>query len=120
MGFGALGHIPELNVSHTLLRELIRCFDVYQECLDTLYGKIYKTLAKIRDAGGELAEIQEDFRRLHPEVLLIANNSKHNLLGSQAACPSCGDSLTMELGVSCAELLDQGDQNPESRKETFG
>ncbi|RYQ99166.1 hypothetical protein Ahy_B07g087055 [Arachis hypogaea] len=52
MGFGALGHIPELNVSHTLLRELIRCFDVYQECLDTLYGKIYKTLAKIRDALG--------------------------------------------------------------------
>ncbi|KAL4305470.1 hypothetical protein AHAS_Ahas16G0081500 [Arachis hypogaea] len=31
-------------------------------------------------------------------------------------CPSCGDSPTMELGISCAKLPDQKDQSPESRK----
>ncbi|RYR05473.1 hypothetical protein Ahy_B06g085340 [Arachis hypogaea] len=82
MGFGALRRIPELNVSHKLLRELILCFDLYHRFLDTHYGKIYITSAKIGDAlglnsggdhfpkkvaynklneGGELAEIQDDF-----------------------------------------------------------
>ncbi|KAL4307060.1 hypothetical protein AHAS_Ahas16G0240500 [Arachis hypogaea] len=50
MGFGALRYILELNVFHKLLRELIHCFDLYHGCLDTRYGKIYITPAKIRDA----------------------------------------------------------------------
>ncbi|KAL4343362.1 hypothetical protein AHAS_Ahas11G0070800 [Arachis hypogaea] len=50
MGFGALAHIPEMNISHKLLRELIHCYDAYHGCLETLYRKIYITHAKIRDA----------------------------------------------------------------------
>ncbi|KAL4391535.1 hypothetical protein AHAS_Ahas03G0254800 [Arachis hypogaea] len=58
MKFGALAHILEMNISHKLLRELIHCYDAYHGCLNTLYGKIYITLTKIRDAlrinlGGE-------------------------------------------------------------------
>ncbi|KAL4316497.1 hypothetical protein AHAS_Ahas15G0291000 [Arachis hypogaea] len=52
MGFGALAHIPELNISHMFLRELICCFDSYHGCLDTLYSKTYIIHAKIRDALG--------------------------------------------------------------------
>ncbi|RYR54949.1 hypothetical protein Ahy_A06g030203 [Arachis hypogaea] len=52
MGFGALRRIPELNVSHKLLRELILCFDLYHGFLDTHYGKIYIIPAKIGDALG--------------------------------------------------------------------
>ncbi|RYQ79538.1 hypothetical protein Ahy_Scaffold5g107756 [Arachis hypogaea] len=52
MGFVALAHIPEMNISHKLLRELIRCYDAYHGCLETLYGRIYITPAKMRDALG--------------------------------------------------------------------
>ncbi|RYR19329.1 hypothetical protein Ahy_B03g064092 [Arachis hypogaea] len=49
MGFGALAHILEMNISHKLLRELIHCYDAYHGCLNTLYEKIYITPTKIRD-----------------------------------------------------------------------
>ncbi|QHN81910.1 uncharacterized protein DS421_20g691060 [Arachis hypogaea] len=52
MEFGALRHIPELNISHKLLRELILSFDLYHEFLDTCYAKVYITSAKIGDALG--------------------------------------------------------------------
>ncbi|KAL4390380.1 hypothetical protein AHAS_Ahas03G0139300 [Arachis hypogaea] len=52
MEFGALIHILELKVSHKFSRELIRCFIVYYEFLDSLYKKIYITPLKIRDALG--------------------------------------------------------------------
>ncbi|KAL4316152.1 hypothetical protein AHAS_Ahas15G0256500 [Arachis hypogaea] len=39
MGFGMLAHVPEMNVSHSLLRELIACYDDYYGYLYTLYGK---------------------------------------------------------------------------------
>ncbi|KAL4329181.1 uncharacterized protein DS421_13g415330 [Arachis hypogaea] len=52
MEYDALAHILELNISHKLSRELIRCFDAYNGCLETLYGKIYITPARIRDALG--------------------------------------------------------------------
>ncbi|QHO29883.1 uncharacterized protein DS421_8g228700 [Arachis hypogaea] len=62
MGFVALAHIPEMNISHKLLRELIRCYDAYHGCLETLYGRIYITPAKMRDALGE--ENQLKFKRI--------------------------------------------------------
>ncbi|KAL4337246.1 hypothetical protein AHAS_Ahas12G0091000 [Arachis hypogaea] len=50
MGFDALRHILELNVSHKLLRKLILCCDLYHGFLDTRYEKVYITPAKIGDA----------------------------------------------------------------------
>ncbi|RYQ99178.1 hypothetical protein Ahy_B07g087068 [Arachis hypogaea] len=47
MGFGALAHVSEMNVSHSLLRVLIACYDDYHGCLKTLHGKIYITPSKI-------------------------------------------------------------------------
>ncbi|KAL4288459.1 hypothetical protein AHAS_Ahas19G0288300 [Arachis hypogaea] len=41
-----------MNVSHTLLRELIHCYDEYHGCLKTLHGKIYITPRKIAAALG--------------------------------------------------------------------
>ncbi|RYQ96408.1 hypothetical protein Ahy_B08g092154 [Arachis hypogaea] len=46
MGFGAPEHLPEMNVSHALLRELIDRFDEEKGCLKTLQGKIYITPQK--------------------------------------------------------------------------
>ncbi|QHO52480.1 uncharacterized protein DS421_2g39690 [Arachis hypogaea] len=47
MGFGALAHVPEMNVSHALLKELIDCYDEYRGCLKTLHEEIYITPVKI-------------------------------------------------------------------------
>ncbi|KAL4345095.1 hypothetical protein AHAS_Ahas11G0244100 [Arachis hypogaea] len=52
MGFSVLAHVPEMNVCHKLLRELIGYYDDYYGYLDTLYSRIYITPAKIRDALG--------------------------------------------------------------------
>ncbi|QHO15455.1 uncharacterized protein DS421_10g295070 [Arachis hypogaea] len=52
MGFSALAHIPEMNVSHKLLRELISYYDEYYGYLDTLYGRIHITPAKVPIALG--------------------------------------------------------------------
>ncbi|KAL4276917.1 hypothetical protein AHAS_Ahas20G0255100 [Arachis hypogaea] len=52
MGFGALRHIPSLNVLHKLSRELILFFDLYKGFLETRYEKICITPTKIRDALG--------------------------------------------------------------------
>ncbi|RYQ94963.1 hypothetical protein Ahy_B08g089942 [Arachis hypogaea] len=52
MGFGALAHIPEMNVSHALLRELIDHFDEEKGCLKTLQGRIYITPRKVATALG--------------------------------------------------------------------
>ncbi|KAL4337788.1 hypothetical protein AHAS_Ahas12G0145200 [Arachis hypogaea] len=48
--FDALRHIPSLNVTHKLLKELICSFDLYKSPLNTRYGKIKITSAKIKDA----------------------------------------------------------------------
>ncbi|KAL4398708.1 hypothetical protein AHAS_Ahas01G0318900 [Arachis hypogaea] len=41
-----------MNVSHSLLRELIDCYDDYNGCLNTLHEKIYITLDKVAAALG--------------------------------------------------------------------
>ncbi|RYR19785.1 hypothetical protein Ahy_B03g064676 [Arachis hypogaea] len=47
MRFAALEQVPEMNVSHSLLRELIAFYDDYYGCLNTLHGKIYITPDKV-------------------------------------------------------------------------
>ncbi|RYR61959.1 hypothetical protein Ahy_A04g019239 [Arachis hypogaea] len=47
IGFGALTHVPEMNVSHILLRKLIDCFDDDKGCLKTLQGNIKITPRKV-------------------------------------------------------------------------
>ncbi|KAL4294613.1 hypothetical protein AHAS_Ahas18G0245600 [Arachis hypogaea] len=51
MGFSALRHIPELKLAQALERKIL-CFYLYHGFLDTRYGKIYITPAKIGDALG--------------------------------------------------------------------
>ncbi|XLR23998.1 hypothetical protein S83_051898, partial [Arachis hypogaea] len=52
MGFGALAHVPEMNVFHSLLRELVDCYDDYNGYLKTLHGEIYITPSKVAAALG--------------------------------------------------------------------
>ncbi|XLR00210.1 hypothetical protein S83_066408, partial [Arachis hypogaea] len=52
MGFGGLAHVPEMNVSNTLLIELLDRFDVERGCLKTLQGTIYITPRKLAAALG--------------------------------------------------------------------
>ncbi|QHO01267.1 uncharacterized protein DS421_13g413610 [Arachis hypogaea] len=81
MGFGALAHIPEMNVSHALLRELIDCYDEYHGCLKTLNGKIYITPAKVAVAlgishGGNRFPKKVDYRKLNEEDKAIFDSLK--------------------------------------------
>ncbi|RYR31426.1 hypothetical protein Ahy_B01g056230 [Arachis hypogaea] len=50
MEFGALANVPEMNVSNTLMKELLDRFDEEKRCLKTLQGKIYITLQKVAAA----------------------------------------------------------------------
>ncbi|KAL4294222.1 hypothetical protein AHAS_Ahas18G0206500 [Arachis hypogaea] len=52
MGYGALSHIPSLNVADNLLMEQARSFDLYKIFLNTQYGNIKIIPTKIRDVVG--------------------------------------------------------------------
>ncbi|XLR47713.1 hypothetical protein S83_032373, partial [Arachis hypogaea] len=52
MGFGALANVLEMNVSNTLLKELLDHFNEERGCLKTLQGKIYITPQKVAAALG--------------------------------------------------------------------
>ncbi|RYQ82921.1 hypothetical protein Ahy_B10g101506 [Arachis hypogaea] len=72
MGFGALAHVPKMNVSHALLRELIDHFDEEKGCLKTLQGRIYITPRKVAAAlgitnGGNHFDDKVDYNNLNPE-----------------------------------------------------
>ncbi|XLQ99781.1 hypothetical protein S83_065980, partial [Arachis hypogaea] len=47
MGFGGLANVPEMNVSNTLLVELLDRFDIERGCLKTLQGTINITPRKV-------------------------------------------------------------------------
>ncbi|XLR50580.1 hypothetical protein S83_001252, partial [Arachis hypogaea] len=52
IGFGGLPHVPEMNVSNTMLVELIDRFDIERGCLKTLQGTINITPRKVAAALG--------------------------------------------------------------------
>ncbi|XLR15496.1 hypothetical protein S83_043434, partial [Arachis hypogaea] len=52
MGFGALANVPEMNVSNTLLKELLDRFDEEKGCLKTLQRRIYITPRKVATTLG--------------------------------------------------------------------
>ncbi|KAL4300800.1 hypothetical protein AHAS_Ahas17G0237100 [Arachis hypogaea] len=109
MGFGALAHIPKMNVSHKLLRELIACYDDYYGYLDTLYDRIYITPAKIVDAlginhGGNIPSTCAYFGSLVP-LFLIIDSFKSATLAS--------------LTKSVLDMSVEGEENRKKFKRTF-
>ncbi|KAL4397133.1 hypothetical protein AHAS_Ahas01G0161400 [Arachis hypogaea] len=71
MGFGALTNVLEMNVSNTLLKELLDCFDEEKGCMKTLQGKIYITPRKVAAAlditnGGNRFLDKVDYNNLNP------------------------------------------------------
>ncbi|KAL4294567.1 hypothetical protein AHAS_Ahas18G0241000 [Arachis hypogaea] len=120
MGFGTLAHIPKMNVSHKLLRELIACYDDYYGYLDTLHGRIHITPAKVADAlginhGSNIPSTCAYFGNRFPEKVEYGRFSKQNkqIIDSfkSAALASLTKSL---LGISV-----EGEENRKKFKSTF-
>ncbi|RYR29637.1 hypothetical protein Ahy_B01g054083 [Arachis hypogaea] len=69
--FGVLTNVPEMNVSNTLLKELLDRFDEEKGCLKTLQGRIYITPWKVAVAlgitnGGNRFPDKVDYNNLNP------------------------------------------------------
>ncbi|RYR29235.1 hypothetical protein Ahy_B01g053586 [Arachis hypogaea] len=110
MRFGALEHVPEMNVSHKLLRELIGCYDDYCGYLDTLYGRIYITPTKVADAlginyGGDRFSEKIEYRKLNEENKQIIESFKGATLAS--------------LTKSVLNMSVEGEENQKKFKRTF-
>ncbi|KAL4274787.1 hypothetical protein AHAS_Ahas20G0042100 [Arachis hypogaea] len=80
MGFSALAHVPEMNVSHALLRELIDCYDEYHGCMKTLHEKnIHNTCQDSSCAGHKPRRgfpKKVDYRKLNEEDKAIFDSLK--------------------------------------------
>ncbi|KAL4398045.1 hypothetical protein AHAS_Ahas01G0252600 [Arachis hypogaea] len=110
MEFGALRHIPKLKVLHKLLKELILCFDLYHGFLDTRYGKIYITPAKIGDALG-LISGRDNFSEK------VAYNKLNE---QQKEIADCFKGATLAfLTKSVTDMSVEGDENLLKFKMTF-
>ncbi|QHO13749.1 uncharacterized protein DS421_15g518150 [Arachis hypogaea] len=110
MGFGALAHFPEMNVSHKLLRELIGCYDDYYGYLDTFYGGIYITPDKVANAlginhGGERFSEKVEYGKLSEADKEIINSFKSATLAS--------------LTKYVVDMSVQGEENRQKFKRTF-
>ncbi|QHN81526.1 uncharacterized protein DS421_20g687670 [Arachis hypogaea] len=87
MRFGVLAHVPEMNVSNTLLKELLDRFDEERGCLKTLQGRIYITLRKVVAAlgitnGGNLFPEKVDSNKLNPADKKIFDSVKNIFLAT--------------------------------------
>ncbi|RYQ85698.1 hypothetical protein Ahy_B10g105287 [Arachis hypogaea] len=102
MEFGVLPHIPEMNISRKLLKELIRCYDAYNGWLETLYCKIYITPAKIRD---DRFPQKVEYRKLSEEQKEIIDSFKGATLAS--------------LTKSVIDMSVEGEENQMKFKRTF-
>ncbi|QHO13003.1 uncharacterized protein DS421_15g511750 [Arachis hypogaea] len=89
MGFGGLAHVPEMNVSNTLLIELLDRFDIERGCLKTLQGTINITPRKVVAAfginsGGNLFPEKVDYNKLNPADKEIFDSIKNIFLANLA------------------------------------
>ncbi|RYR29793.1 hypothetical protein Ahy_B01g054303 [Arachis hypogaea] len=128
MGFGALANVLEMNVSNTLLKELLDRFDEERRCLKTLQGRIYITPQKVAAAfgitnGEKIFPGKVDYNNLNPADKECAGyecrrggepkkNSrgllfKCGLSNPQATDLSCGQHSGIGLGKACSQLLNE-------------
>ncbi|KAL4299215.1 hypothetical protein AHAS_Ahas17G0078600 [Arachis hypogaea] len=110
MGFGGLAHVPEMNFSHALLRELIDHFDEEKACLKTLQGRIYITLRKVAAAlgitnGGNRFDYKVDYNNLNPEDKKIFDSVKNIFLAT--------------LTRNVLDMSIEGEENQKKFKKTF-
>ncbi|QHO24340.1 uncharacterized protein DS421_12g371370 [Arachis hypogaea] len=120
MRFGALAHIPEMNVSHKLLRELIACYDVYYGYLDTLHGRIYITPAKVGDAlginhGGNIPSTCAYFGNCFLEKVEYGRLSEQN----KQIIDSFKSAILASLTKSVLDVSVEGEVNRKKFKSTF-
>ncbi|KAL4315259.1 hypothetical protein AHAS_Ahas15G0167200 [Arachis hypogaea] len=110
MGFGVLAHIPKMNISHALLRELIDCYDMYHGFLKTLHEKIYITPAKVTTAlgishGGDHFPKKVDYSKLNEEDKAIFDSMKCVILAT--------------LTKSVLNMSVEGEENRQKFHRTF-
>ncbi|RYR08126.1 hypothetical protein Ahy_B05g075678 [Arachis hypogaea] len=93
MGFGALENVPEMNVSNTLLKELLDRFDEEKGCLKTLQERKYITPQKVATAlgitnGGNIFSTYclflVDYNNLNPTEKKIFESVKNIFLATLA------------------------------------
>ncbi|RYQ83159.1 hypothetical protein Ahy_B10g101784 [Arachis hypogaea] len=114
MRFGVLAHVPEMNVSNTLLKELLDRFDEERGCLKTLQGRIYITLRKVVAAlgitnGGNLFPEKVDSNKLNPADKKIFDSVKNiflaTLKGRRTGKNSRGLLLSSYKSASCSPTV---------------
>nr|XP_029151951.1 uncharacterized protein LOC114926044 [Arachis hypogaea] len=110
MGFGALAHVPEMNVYNTLLIELLDRFDVERGCLKTLQGTIYITPQKVAAAigitnRGNLFPKKVDYNKLNPADKEIFDSVKNISL--------------VTLARNVLDMSIEGEENWKKFKRTF-
>ncbi|RYQ96793.1 hypothetical protein Ahy_B08g092667 [Arachis hypogaea] len=111
MGFGGLAHVPEMNISNTLLIELIDRFDIERGCLKTKQGTINITPRKVAAAlgitnnGGNLFPEKVDYNKLNPADKEIFDTIKNISLAT--------------LAKNVLEMSVEGEENQKKFKRTF-
>ncbi|RYR62067.1 hypothetical protein Ahy_A04g019406 [Arachis hypogaea] len=110
MGFGALANIPKMNVSNTMLKELLDQFDEEKGCLKTLQGKIYITPWKVAATlsitnGGNRFPEKVDYNNLNPADKKIFDSIKNISL------------VTLTRNV--LDMSVEGEENRKKFKKTF-
>ncbi|RYR72831.1 hypothetical protein Ahy_A02g007045 [Arachis hypogaea] len=110
MRFGGLAHVSEMNVSNTLLIELLDRFDVERGCLKTLHGTIYITPWKVATAlvitnRGNLFPEKVDYKKLNPVDKEIFDSIKNISLAT--------------LARNVLDMSVEGEKNWKKFKRTF-
>ncbi|RYR02566.1 hypothetical protein Ahy_B06g081362 [Arachis hypogaea] len=110
IGFGALAHVPKMNVSHALLRELIDCYNEYHGCLKTLHRKIYITPRKMAAA----LSISHDGNRFPEKVEYGKLNEPDKAIFDSLKCVALAYLTKSNLDMSV-----EGEENRQKFRRTF-